>query len=513
MTSYLRSFDEDFSARVVKHSDSVALIDETTGVEFSWGQLEAISRKLERWLDATGTKPGDVVISMLPNSIEALALFFACMRFGYGYAPLPPSSATREIQQVCKMVSPRLIVILADADERLAQVKNAPVPHVIKLNLLFDWAESPRVSDHKANVRKSGKLYMATSGSTGTPKLMVIDGNKLWSAGCAFVSHNTFLGAESIFYNVMPMSYLGGLFNLGLIPLACGGKTIIAPAFSGSTALRFWQDIMRFGVTILWLTPTMLRALVKIAGPRWAAANKSDLRVELAFLGTAPIDLKEKENFEKTFNIPTLENYGLSETTFITAESGIENNIRFERSVGKVLPWVELRVSEAIGELEEQRLSKLEARTPFLIDGYLGEDGAFQSLDSNDWFDTGDIGHFNNATLILDGRIRDIVKKGGILIHLPEVDTLMRQCPEVIDVATINVPHTFYGEDYVLFLVLSSNNETPIESRVTMARAFMANNLVQAKWPMRIVALDEIPRTRSGKVAKAELRKLAQEQQ
>lgn len=505
MSSYLRSFDKDFTTLVASKAGTTVLIDEETGREFSWTKLDAVVVQVQRWLAGNGVRPGQVVLSLLPNSVEALALFFACVRYGYGYAPLPPSSSTREIQQICAMVSPTLAVILADADDRMAQVPNRPKTHLVQLDLAFAWAAGAGNSSAAVGAASgaSGKLYMATSGSTGTPKLMVIDGNKLWSSGCAFVAENSFLGADVCFYNIMPMSYLGGLFNLGLIPLACGGRVLVAPAFAGSTVLRFWQEVIRFGVTVLWLTPTMLRSLVRVVGPRWNSLPKAGLKVSAAFLGTAPIDLEEKEAFEKIFGIPLLENYGLSETTFLTAEKPADVGKRLQRSVGPVLPWVEMRLTE----------SKIEVRTPFIVDGYMGSDGKLQPVKPDEWFDTGDIGHLHDATLVLDGRIRDVIKKGGVLIHLPEVDTLMRQYPHVVDVATVDVPHAFYGEDYVLFLVFDSEAVSSEADRLNGVRAYLANNLVQTKWPAHIIPIDAIPRTQSGKVAKSELRNLVKEGQ
>ncbi len=503
MSSYLRSFDKDLSDLVAINSDAIVLIDEETGVEISWAKLDAMVIQVQNWLASIGVKPGEVVLSLLPNSVETLVLFLACMRYGYGYAPLPPSSSTREIEQTCGMVLPALAVILADADGRVAQVPNLPKTHVVQLDLGFAWAAKANPSSEVASALSgpSGKLYMSTSGSTGAPKLMVIDGNRLWSSGCAFVAENTFLGADACFYNIMPMSYLGGLFNLGLIPLACGGKIVVSPAFAGATVLRFWQDVMRYGVTILWLTPTMLRSLVRVVGPRWKSIPKANLKVSATFLGTAPIDLEEKETFENIFGIPVIENYGLSETTFISAEKLADRGSRVQRSVGQVLPWVDMRLTE----------SKIEVRTPFTIDGYIGSDGKFLPVKLDEWFDTGDIGHMNDATLVLDGRIRDVIKKGGILIHLSEVDTLMRQYQHVIDVATVDIPHAFYGEDYVLFVVFDEEFTASESEGLDGVRAYLTNNLVQTKWPAHVIPIKAIPRTRSGKVAKDELRKLGSE--
>ena len=219
----------------------------------------------------------------------------------------------------------------------------------------------------------------------------------------------------------------------------------------------------------------MLRSLVRVVGPRWSSIPTAGLKVSTTFLGTAPIDVEEKEAFENIFGIPVLENYGLSETTFITAEKPADVVSRVQRSVGF--------------------------------------DGKFLPVKSDDWFDTGDIGHMNGATLVLDGRIRDVIKKGGILIHLPEVDALMRQYPHVVDVATVDVPHAFYGEDYGLFLVFDGEVAVSEAERLNRVRAYLTNNLVQTKWPSRIISVKAIPRTRSGKVAKVELRKLFKEGQ
>lgn len=505
MTQYTRNFARDFNAHALIRSDVVALIDAETGVEFTWRTLDDLLARLGGCLADRGMKQGDTLLCMLPNSIEALALFLACLRYGYGYAPLPPSASTREIQQLCGLTTPRLAVILADADDRVANVVDAPSTLIATLNLKFSWAPESG-SNFSPKVSPSGRLYISTSGSTGEPKVMVINGDKLWSAGHAFVSQHGFLGSDSRFYNIMPMSYLGGLFNLCLIPLACGGSTVISSSFSGSTVLRFWQEVMSHGVTVLWLSPTMVRSLIQVIGPRWKSFATASLKVRAAFLGTAPIDLEEKLTFERIFGVPLLENYALSETTFLTSEALDSLSSRQQRSVGAMLPWVEMRFMEGGDGLGQSGLLRIEVRTPFLLEGYFGGDGIFQPISSENWFDTGDLGHLEKSHLVLDGRIKDVIKKGGLLIHLPEIETLIRKVPYVVDVATIDIPHSFYGEDYVLFIAFASDAPGSEDVRINTAREYLTNNLVQNKWPAHIVHMATIPRNKSGKVARPELR-------
>src|SRR5262249_46106212 len=145
---------------------------------------------------------------------------------------------------------------------------------------------------------RPGRLLLTSSGSTGEPKAMVIDTDSLWSSGLAFLNYHGFVTREDRFWNLLPMSYLGGLFNLGLIPLAAGSTIIVSEPFSGKTFLSFWQMVEAHDISVLWLVPTMVRGLLAIAERTGAhEVVKAHRRVRASFLGTAPIDLPTKERF------------------------------------------------------------------------------------------------------------------------------------------------------------------------------------------------------------------------
>lgn len=71
--------------------------------------------------------------------------------------------------------------------------------------------------------------------------------------------------AQLRFWNYLPMSYLGGLFNLALIPLSTGGSLVIDETFSGKTFLQFWQTVERFDINAIWFVPTIARGLLSMA--------------------------------------------------------------------------------------------------------------------------------------------------------------------------------------------------------------------------------------------------------
>src|SRR5262249_30385940 len=110
-----------------------------------------------------------------------------------------------------------------------------------------------------------GQLIITTSGSVGSAKAIVIDGDRLWSAGMAFVGHHGLEHEAPRFWNYLPMSYLGGLFNLGLIPVAARGSSLVGDTFSGKTFLSFWQTVTRYELDALWMVPAMVRGLTMLA--------------------------------------------------------------------------------------------------------------------------------------------------------------------------------------------------------------------------------------------------------
>ncbi|MCW5679421.1 MAG: long-chain fatty acid--CoA ligase [Xanthobacteraceae bacterium] len=366
----------------------------------------------------------------------------------------------------------------------------------------FNWLPPAREGNRKAHA--AGRLYLTTSGSTGEPKAMVFSIDTLWRSAKAFLAAHPTASNDSRFYNFLPMSYLGGLFNLGLIPIASKGSVVVAESFSGRSFLDFWQNVERFEVNVLWLVPTIARGLLTLAERtgrhQLASINGA---VKFGFIGTAPIDLETKNRFESTFGIPILENFALSETTFISSETLTNKDSRVAGSVGQRLPYVDIDfrpIAKADEDSEDFKSSEILVRTPFFFLGYLKHDGSIESpLDANGFMATGDVGHLDDeGRLIIEGRYRDIIKKGGYFIALLEIENLAKTNPSVEEVAAVKVSHNFYGEDSVLLVRFKPNSTINIDQ----FGQWLRQNLVKYKWPERILAVDEFPRTQSGKIRK-----------
>jgi acyl-CoA synthetase (AMP-forming)/AMP-acid ligase II len=340
-------------------------------------------------------------------------------------------------------------------------------------------------------------LFLYTSGTTGEPKALVFDSDRLWAASRAFAVHHDFLDSDSRFLNILPMFYLGGLFNLCL-----GGSVVIADAFSGRSYLQFWREVEKFEINVLWLVPTILRGLLRLAGSGASPRGDSREKIRGCFLGTAPADLPLKERFEATFGIPLLENYALSETVFITSETLGSQAQRTDGSVGEVLPFVDLRCVRSHTDSGDHLPGEIEVKTPYLFLGYVNGDGQMECPTTEDgYFATGDLGRMSErGTLLYEGRTRDIVKKGGHMIVLREIEVLAEKHPLIEEACAVPISHEFLGEDYVLAVTVRSKVDDG--DPLAALRTWLKGELAQFKLPGDIIERTGFPRTVSGKIVK-----------
>jgi acyl-CoA synthetase (AMP-forming)/AMP-acid ligase II len=505
VSGLLRSFAGDLRTTIAEAGDRVAFVDARYETTYDYRTLGALIARCETLFREHGLAPGDAVLSLLPTSTDGILAFLTAAYGGYSFAPLPAEAAPEEVARAVRLIAPKLCLVSAMAhDVVTGALRDAGVP-VLRMTLDGSLAWLPPIAaPPPAEPPNAGRLYLATSGSTGEPKAIVLDVDRLWSSGKAFAARHRFLDGDARFLNILPISYLGGLFNLCLIPMASGGSFVIAESFSGRSLLSFWQQVEQFDVTVLWLVPTILRGLLAIADRTARHRVSPPKRVRACFLGTAPIDLATKTRFEDVFGIPLIENFALSETTFLTSEHLDDGMPREESSVGTLLPYVTLRIYPLDGDASANGAAsgELAVRTPFLFLGYLQADGTLQlPLDDEGYFRTGDVGHMTESgVLVLDGRLRDVIKKGGYFIALREIELLAERHEGVHEAAAVAIPHDFYGESFALLVIPNEGHAGA--DLVPELGAWLRERLVRYKWPERIDAVDAFPRTDSGKIRK-----------
>lgn len=491
-------FAEDFKLLCEEKKDDIMMVYQqgTERTNYAYGEVYGLVKRFISFCRNHGLKQGDTIVSIMPNSPEAVICFFAALVGGMNYAPLPPAVSRREYDNWIGLVHPALVI------KKEGTVGDASSVQVFQCKCDGNMSWLPSEEDFLVNCQ-TAHIYLMTSGTTGTPKAMSINADKLWSSGKAFVRFYQIEETSCRFWNYLPMSYLGGLYNLALVPLCCKGSFVISEPFSGKTILNYWKFVMDNEITALWLVPSIVQGLLKIA--RLAGAQNIPhcaQTVKIAFLGTAPVQLEVKEEFEQIFGIRLYENFALSESTFLTGEDHSSAGCREQGSVGRIMPYVSVKT---VPMEAENGIGMIWVKTPFLFDGYLAEDGSMSiSLDDDGYFNTQDLGYITEkGILVLAGRNRDIIKRGGQFISLNEIETVVGKMPLIEEAATVPVKHDFYGEVYVLCVIFRQKED--IERQKEQLRAWMLDNFVSYKLPDKICVCCSFPRTASGKIRKCDL--------
>ena len=489
-------FSEDFIELVDSNRENelIRFAMEGKRVSYTYDEvLTLIKRYLTLFAD-NGLKMGDTIVTVLPNSVECVVAFFAAVIGGYNFAPLSCQVTEREFLNWIGIVNPQIIIRKTGVGDYGSAVKT------IECNCDADLSWLP-TEEKEILHGNSSNIYLMTSGTTGSPKAMSIDANKLWNSGKAFCRYYSVLDKHPRFWNYLPMSYLGGLFNLAFIPLACGGSFVVSEPFSGKTMINFWSFVESNSIDSLWFVPSIIQGLLKISN-LIGKGNSRGHSIKTAFLGTAPIRIEQKEEFEELFGIRLYENFALSESTFLTAENEDDIRYREQSSVGKVLPYVDIRIKPIDGV---DNIGGIWIKTPYLFNGYVDSSGKVEiELDENGFFNTKDLGSFNaDDVLVLAGRERDIIKKGGMFVSLVEVENVVKQYQAVDDAVAVPIEDDFYGESFVLCVIFDEKVDRVREKE--KLHAWLLDNLVKYKLPNKIHTFKEFPRTSSGKIRKKEL--------
>ena len=210
----LRDFRKDLTRLINKYPNREALVSALENETIlSYEQTEKYIFKSIKFLENNGIKEGDTIGSVLPNSIESCILILTCIYAGINFAPLHCDATSKEFKKWLLLIKPKAVLHNELINDHINE-------SVIENNLKAINFNLPTIKKEKNNSYENkftniSRIYLFTSGTTGDPKSIVIDSNRLWSAGLAFTSQHSLTTRKiNIFWNYLPHSYLGGIFNL-----------------------------------------------------------------------------------------------------------------------------------------------------------------------------------------------------------------------------------------------------------------------------------------------------------
>jgi len=484
----------DFLIELAKADEPNVLFSNVAmGTEEKYDDVLGEVRALVSWLSS---RESHRLVTNLPNSTLLAKLVLACLISGREICCLPDGATSSETMKAILLLSPDLVILEPSSlgSQAAGQLEGVELVHTNELKEQIQTSSSlAREIDPSTAGLSYGNLIVFTSGSTGEPKGLLLHGERLWKSARVF-AHTTQLSELNRFWNYLPMSYLGGLFNLLLIPIAARASIFIDSAFGPKTFLQFFAVLEREGIDSIWLVPTIARGLNRLARTKNTSSVIAS-KVRNVFIGTAPSTHTEREEAGHLLGCNVLESYGLSETTFITIQTPVLSAKGEPLTV--IYPGVETRINPEDFTLE--------VKSPYSFIGSFIEPGVFLA-NNLEWINTGDVCTLENGIPRPIARVREIVKKGGLLVSLPEVEILARELVKWGEVVAVPCQDDFYGENY--YLVFESRGNGADRTDLI---GHLSTNLSRSKLPKEVIEAAEIPALRSGKPDKKKLSILLQE--
>lgn len=503
---------------VARHEDRIFLVDASTHHAITYAKFHERACALAAELRRRGIRKGDRVGVMVPNCCELAILYFACIYLGAVIVPVNPGLNNGEIRFILSSCKPALMVVSPSCVDAVKAVHS----NVVKLvpGAAIAGADDPDSVAIETLPEANGfvpledadsgdlVLIMYTSGTTAKPKGLAHRIGSLFRNATAFARAQR-IDQDTRFYLTLSMAYMGGFYNLLVLPFLCGASVVVDHVFDARSSLHFWDKARSNQANALWFAPTVISILLRMdrghTGEEFCSSS-----VRHAFVGFAPLSLKVKDEFEERYGVRLVENYGLSETLFVTARSPGALDAA-PGYVGEVLPGIQLRIGGSEGKrVAPGKTGEVQILTPDLMAGYLDAQGNLIEMNASEWFSTGDVGHLDErGSLFITGRKKDIIIRGGVNISPAAIEEVLMQGHGVADAAVVSIPHELYGEDIVAVVKLEPGVE--LESMLDALVSHAKHNLAQHQQPARYIAIDEFPRTASGKVQKARIRELVAE--
>lgn len=499
--------------KVSERGSAIYLVDASSGREITYREFWNSAVAVGEFITDRGVKKGERVALVFRSGVEFVFAYFACLCAGVVAVPINPNASGKDIKIVLSLSKPSLVIMGKEKGkifDKLVEECLSVYPICnFEAELFSGFCERRNNLDFCEFADEQLWTIHFTSGTTGVPKGVCHTVSSLLSSACAFSDKLGFT-AEDRMYHVLPMFYMAGFLNTLLCPFVSGGSVVIGSPFGVSSALNFWKFPRKFLVNTLWLVPTMLVSLLKMdrrkEDHQWAREN-----IRLVCVGTAPLPITTKHDFEEKYGVPVLQSYGLSETLFVASNTlSLPSS---DKSIGSIIPGTDVRICDEQGrEIKPELGGEIWIRGDGMMLGYWNASTLIpEEALINGWFPSGDIGKLNKKSeLFVTDRKKDIIIKGGENISAEKVSEVLRTHPQIDDAVVVGIVNEFYGEEVAAALTLSNENDKkiPLSALLQSIQEHCARFLSPSAIPTKIIKLAEFPRGNTGKILKAEIKAL-----
>jgi acetyl-CoA synthetase len=449
--------------------------------EWGFGELIARSAGLSGAFAARGVERGDVVMTLIGSRIEWALTLLACWRMGAVALPCNTQLRRHDLELRVSATDPALCV----GGEDLLGELPTEVPKMT-LGEVAEVMDEERPQEPPAEVADlrpdEGALIVFTSGTTGEPR-GVLHPQRYLAAQRAQAEH--WLGARSgeLVWCTTATGWSKSARNVFVAPWLCGAAALLQEGrFDPQERLELLE---RERVNVLCQAPTEYRMIAKRAAMRPLPALR-----RMVSAGE-PLNPEAIEVFRDALGLEICDGYGQTETGHVSGNL-VGDAVRYG-SMGRPLPGFEVRIADS--ELQVRRSS-----CPTFFSRYL-DAGPFEG----EWWPTGDVvSQDGDGYLWYEGRRDDLILSAGYRIGPFEVESALLTHPAVAEAAAVAAPDPDRGA--VVRAIVVPREREPDQDLARELQEHCKRVAAPYKFPRIVEFADELPKTPSGKIKRAELR-------
>jgi fatty-acyl-CoA synthase len=473
---------------------------------WSYTELLDDAERVARALRAT-FEPGDRIAVWAPNLPQWVLLELGAGLAGLVLVTVNPAYRASELDYVLKQSRAAGIFLVDEfrgnpMASHLAEI-SADLTELRRVVRFADWDDflAEGSSDTALpDVQPGDPVQIQyTSGTTGFPKGAYLHHRGITN-NARFTAEWAQVGRGDVWLNPMPLFHTGGCVLGTLGPLWARATQVCVLAFDPDLVLELVETER---ATIAGGVPTMLLAMME--RPSFADRDLSSLRAVISGGSTVPADLVRR--IEAALGIRFSIVFGQTEASPVMTQTKLDDTPEDKaETIGRAQPQQEIAiVDEQNRPVPCGTIGEIVGRGYNVMLGYFEmPDATTAAIDADGWLHTGDLGTMDErGYLRIEGRIKDMIIRGGENLYPREIEELLFTHPAVADVAVVGIPDDKFGEEVAAVVRRAPGHD---EVGETELRAYVRERIAPQKAPRRWAFVDEFPLTPSGKIQKFVLR-------
>jgi long-chain acyl-CoA synthetase len=483
------------TANKVPHKEAIVLGDR----RITYGELDAASNRVANALLKLGMKKGTHVAILMSHSPEWVIDYFGVIKGGGIAVLLNTALKAPELDGLLRDSDSEILITERKFSRMLSQV----LPHIPVLRHVIEVDSG----SYGRMVAKAASVSLAVDLKDGHEATIFYTSGVLGKQKGVVHTHGSLMGTppivtagiqrkrQDVVIDLVPFSYLFGLFEVLFGSIIVGATVVLIPTFTPRAVL---EAVEKEKGTIIFGVPAMYNALAMVRDEVLARYDLSSLRLVVS--AGAKSFPRLMETLEDKLHLSLYEVYGLTEVSAVCISTFDSRKVG---TVGK--PICRLKILDDNGrEVPKGEVGEAVFNAPWVMKGYYKAPELTARVLKDGWFHTGDLVRMDEEGYVeyIEKKSFVIVTSSGLKIGPSEVEFVLLSHPSVAEAAYVGIDDGYGGQIPTAFVVLRQGQRVTTKELSNLC----CRNLADFKLPKRIEFIDSIPKTSSGKISRAKLK-------